>query len=76
MGTKFKHCQFIIEILSDRKLKPSSLGGVAMGTRGWVWRRDVSITHWLILHYLKSALLTGVNFITGDRSEFQNPGCQ
>lgn len=76
MGTKFKHRQFIIEILSDRKLKPSSLGGVAMGTRGRVWRRDVSITHWLILHYLKSALLTGVNFITGDRSEFQNPGCQ
>lgn len=36
MGTKFKRCQFIIEILSDRKLKPLGLGGVAMGTRGRV----------------------------------------
>lgn len=32
METKFKRCQFIIEILSDRKLKPLSLGGVTMGT--------------------------------------------
>lgn len=62
MGTKFKRRQFIIEILSDRKLKPLGLGGVAMGTRGQAWRWDVSITHWLILHYLKSALLTGVNY--------------
>lgn len=76
MGTKFKRRQFIIEILSDRKLKPSGLGGVAMGTRGRARRRDVSIIHWLILHYLKSAPLTGVNFIMGDRSEFQNTGCQ
>lgn len=34
MGTKFKHCRFIIKILSDRNLKPSGLGRVAMGTRG------------------------------------------